>query len=237
MKIEKTFLQSFLNRFFVILMVFYFNSCGGSSSSKGDADYSSEVDLIEATEEVQNDPFIEDEIQIEEGVEEGDIREQQEEVTNDVQDTEGSLDGAEEEMEIPMECNIMTGAIENLYSWTQAWMGEGTSATFSLTLTNPNPSENVCDFENISYKGATLVDASDNSTIIQYDTLVCDTTPVLIQSGRSFITDCRANYSLSTTDICNSDVKVIVTVEYSINGTMMGGLEIISGAVDHDCVY
>jgi hypothetical protein len=215
-------------------------ACGGSSSkTDGDA-REDEITLPDADTDVpadvpadetvapdpvdSTDPAAEDFHEaLPDSVEDGDV-------------ADAPADTAEEEF--PSDCLPMEGGITGLYSWTLAWMGTGTNATFTLELSNPNDGPG-CVFSGITVAEAWLKRSGDDSEIIKYATVDANPDPPAssLDSGESSSAGLIARHPDSTTSDCMAGVYVELKIDYVIDGVHAVTLTVASPSVTHECVY
>ena len=136
------------------------------------------------------------------------------------------------------DCLLLTGDMLEAYSWTLAWMGTGTNVAFGLTLANPNPAGDECEFSGFSFRGATLKLASDSSLIVEYDSVETVGTPLsTLGGGDEYTEDYVSRYSESTESTCEQLVYATLIVDYLIDGLIPASLSLKTANVSHECVY
>jgi hypothetical protein len=142
------------------------------------------------------------------------------------------------EEEFPSHCLPLEGEITGLYSWTLAWMGTGTNATFTLQITNPNDGPD-CAFSGIAVAEAWLKRSGDDSGIIKYATVEAnpDLPASSLDPGQSSSAGLIARHGDSTTSDCMIGVYVELMIDYVIDGTFATTLVVASSDVTHECVY
>lgn len=233
------------NKTMMVILICFFTlpllaGCNGSSNEDAGTDISTEeitgldMDVFETPVDTPVDVPPED-LAINDAAEDPSDEEVVHDAPPEVEDADEVQDVT---IEIPTDCILLEGEMQEPYSWTIAWMGEGTHVAFTLALSNTNSEGEECVFSDFTFREARLKLASDNSLIVEYESVEASDTPVtILNPGDIYSGDYVAHYSISTVSYCEQNVYATLIIDYMIGGSVAASLSLTTDEVGHACIY